>query len=477
MAGFAEYEAYDGLGLAELVRRREITPEELLGEALARAERLNPTLNAFPFLFEERAHADIRAGLPEGPFTGVPFALKDLFMLYAGERTANGSRFWADFVAPHDSELFARYRRAGLVIFGKTNTPELRMSPSTEPALFGATRNPWNLGRTTGGSSGGSAAAVAAGILPLAHGSDSGGSIRIPASCCGLFGLKPTRGRMPMGPDRGESSGGLGTAHAITRSVRDSATLLDGTAGPDLGAPYGIAPPARPWSEEVGAPPGRLRVALATAPPRGGVAHPECIAAADDAARLCEALGHVVEEAMPTIDYSAIASAAPVIFAGSVRALVDRRASTLGRQPSEGDLEGVTWAIYQRAERFTAGDYANALAAIHRAGRDLASFQERFDVVLMPTLAQPPVPLGEIVLSHPDPDDYFARSMNFSPYTVLANAAGVPAMSVPLYWSGDGLPIGVQFIARFGDEATLFRLAAQLGSARPWANRRPLRFS
>jgi Asp-tRNA(Asn)/Glu-tRNA(Gln) amidotransferase A subunit family amidase len=477
MAGFAEYEAYDGLGLADLVRRHEVTPEELLTEAMARADKLNSVLNAFPFFFEERARADIRAGLPDGPFTGVPFVLKDLFMLYAGERTTHGSRFWADFVAPYDSELFARYKRAGFVIFGKTNTPELGMSPSTESAIFGATRNPWNLERTAGGSSGGSAAAVAAGIVPLAHGSDSGGSIRIPASCCGLFGLKPTRGRMPIGPDRGESSGGLGSAHAITRSVRDSAALLDATAGPDLGAPYGIAPPVRPWSEEIGARPNQLRIALSPGLPQGGVAHPECVAAADDAARLCEALGHIVEEKAPTINFGDIAAAVRIILAASVRAAVDGRAITLCRRPTESDLEPVTWAIYQGADRLKADDYVKVVGVIHRSGRDLASFLERFDLILAPTLAKPPVPLGEITLSNPNPDEYFDRFWSFTPYTILANTAGVPAMSVPLYWNSEGLPIGVQFIGRFGAEATLLRLASQLEKARPWKNRRPPRLS
>jgi amidase len=280
-----------------------------------------------------------------------------------------------------------------------------------------------------------------------------------------------------MGPDRGESSGGLGSAHAITRSVRDSAALLDATAGPDLGAPYGIAPPVRPWSEEIGARPNQLRIALSPGLPQGGVAHPECVASANEAARLCEGLGHILEERAPTTNFADIANAVRATLAASVRASVDGRAMTLGRRPSEDDLESVTWAIYQGAERLRADDYVKALAVIHRSGRDLASFFERFDLVLTPTLAWPPVPLGEITLSNPDLDHYFDRFWSFSPYTIVANTAGVPAMSVPLYWSSEGLPIGVQFISRFGDEATLLRLASQLETARPWTNRRPHRLS
>src|SRR5215468_9833619 len=264
MSAFAEYEAFDGVGLAELVRRKEVTPSELLDAAIGRVERVNPTINAVIATFEGKARVDIAAGLPDRPFTGVPFVLKDLFMCYAGERTTNGSRFWSDFVPTHTSELFARYRRAGFVIFGKTNTPELGMNVSTEPALFGATRNPWNIERTTGGSSGGAAAAVAAGMVPLAHASDSGGSTRIPASCCGLFGLKPSRGRNPFGPDYGEGWHGIAVEHCVSRSVRDSAALLDAVAGADLGAPYAAPPRERAYLEEVGADPGRLRIALQT---------------------------------------------------------------------------------------------------------------------------------------------------------------------------------------------------------------------
>src|SRR5262245_24698852 len=473
MPRFAEYEAYDGTGLAKLVRRKELTPTELLDAALERVARLNPTINAIVANFEERARADIAAGLPAGPFIGGPFVLKDLFMCYAGERTTNGSRFWSDFVPSHTSELFQRYRRAGLVIFGKTSTPELGLNVSTEPVLFGPTHNPWDTTRTSGGSSGGAAAAVAAGMVALAHASDSGGSTRIPASCCGLFGLKPSRGRMPMGPERGESSGGMGTAHAVTRSVRDSAALLDASAGPDLGAPYGIAPPSRPWALEVGAPPGTLRISVMTRAPAGVSLHSECAEAVTITAGLCRQLGHVVEEAQPPVDTEAVASALRVIMRASVRTLVDARAATIGREPQEADFETVTWQRYYSSAD-TAADYAKALATVHRATRELARFQQQWDVILTPTLAQPPVPIGEIVHSGPNAEHFADRIREFSPFCIMANWSGVPAMSVPLHWNFGGLPIGVHFIGRFGDEATLFRLAAQLEEAKPWATRRPL---
>lgn len=473
MADFSDYESFDALALADLVRRREVSPSELLDAAMARVERLNPQLNAFVALFERRARADIASGLPAGPFTGVPFALKDLFMSYEGELTQNGSQLWAGHVASHTSELFARYRRAGVVIFGKTNTPELGYCVTTEPDAFGPTRNPWDLERTPGGSSGGAAAAVAAGIIPIAHASDSGGSIRIPASCCGLFGLKPSRGRIPMGPERGESSGGNGTAHAVSRSVRDSAALLDATAGPGLGDPYGIAPPVRSWFEEASGGSARLRVAVAATPPGGVDVHPDCAQAMKDAAALCRDLGHEVDEAVPAIDYEALDAAGRVIFSGATRALIDARAAQLGRAPTEEDLETATWKLYQAAAAFSAADYAKALEARHRAGRELAVFQQSWDLILTPTLAQPPVPIGEIRPSGPNAAQFNQRMSAFAPFSRLANATGVPAASVPLHWNAQGLPIGVQFVARFGDEAALIRIAAQLEQARPWRGRRP----
>ncbi|MBV7482103.1 amidase [Bordetella sp. BOR01] len=471
MAIFHEYDDYDGLGLAELIRRGDVSPDDLLDTAMARVTERNPKINAFASLFEARARGDIRAGLPAGPFCGVPFALKDLFMHFKGEVTGNGSRFWDGAVATHDSELFARYRRAGFAIFGKTTTSQLGLGPATETRAYGVTRNPWDLGRTSGGSSGGAAAVVAAGILPLAHASDSGGSTRIPASCCGLFGLKPTRGRMPMGPDRGESSGGLGSAHAVTRTVRDSAALLDATAGSDLGAPYGIMPPQRPWLDEVGAKPGRLRIAVWNEPPEGVVVHQDCIRALEDAAALCRDLGHVVDIVPPAVDMAALDRNGVVVLAASTRLLIEARASELGRSPGQDDLEPAARTLWEAAGNYSALDYANAIAAYHRAGRQLAAFQSEWDLILTPTLAQPPVEVGTITTSDVDSEGFRPRSRAFNPFCSLANRTGVPACSVPLYWNSADLPIGVQFMARFGDEATLFQIASQLEQARPWSQR------
>jgi Asp-tRNA(Asn)/Glu-tRNA(Gln) amidotransferase A subunit family amidase len=472
MSTFSEYDNFDGIGLADLVRKKQVSATELLETALERVEQRNGQLNALISVFEARARADISNGLPDGPFTGVPFALKDLLMCYAGECTSNGSRFWKEFIPTHTSELFNRYRRAGFVIVGKTNTPELGLSPSTEPSLHGPTRNPWDLTRSAGGSSGGAAAAVAGGILPMAHASDSGGSTRTPASCCGLFGLKPSRGRMPMGPERGESSGGLGTAHAITRSVRDSAALLDASAGPDLGAPYGIAPPARPWAAEVGAPTGKHRVAVFSKTFSGVSLHADCAQALSIAASLCRDLGYTVDEVSPPIQFDSIGNAARIVMRAGVRSLIDARAVSLGREVTESDLEPVTWDWFY-ASSDTAADYAKALALIHRSTRDLASFQQGWDLILTPTLAQPPLLLGELVYSGPNAKHFLDRARAFNPYCLMANWAGIPAASIPVHWNSAGLPIGVQLFARFGDEATLFRVAAQLEQAKPWNTRRP----
>lgn len=474
MAIFDEYDDYDGLGLAQRVRQGEVRADDLLDTAMARLAERNPEVNAFSSVFEARARRDIQAGLPPGPFHGVPFALKDLFMQYEGEATGNGSRFWQGAIATRDSELFARYRKAGFAIFGKTTTPELGIGPATESRVQGITRNPWNLDRTAGGSSGGAAAAVAAGILPLAHASDSGGSTRIPASCCGLFGLKPSRGRMPMGPERGESSGGFGSAHAVTRTVRDSAALLDATAGPDLGAPYGVAPPERPWLDEVGAQPGRLRIAVWSEPPQGIALHESCALALRDAAALCRDLGHHVEEMRPALDIAEIDRSGIVVMAASTRLLVETRAAAIGRGPGPDDLEPAARALYEAAGNYSAFDYAKALAATHAAGRELAAFQAHWDLILMPTLARPPVAVGTINSSDVDRSGVRPLSRAFNPFCSLANRTGIPAASVPLFWDKEGLPIGVQFLARFGDEAMLFRIAAQLEKARPWAGRRAM---
>lgn len=471
----ALFDREDGLGLADLVRRREVSPKELLDAAIARVEARNPALNAVVTRMYDAARGAVSAGLPSGPFTGVPYLLKDIGALYAGAVTSAGSRVFADAVADHDSEITARLKRAGLVIFGKTNTPEMGIATSTEPRLFGPTRNPWNLGYSAGGSSGGAAAAVAGGMLPMAHASDGGGSIRIPASCCGLFGLKPTRARNPMGPDVGEGWSGASIAHAITRSVRDSAALLDATSGADVGDPYWAPPPAGPFLAEVGRDPGRLRIALTTTAWNGKPVDPQCADAAQAAARLCEELGHHVEEARPTFDAEALSHASRVIVGANVRNVLDLRGAARGRAVTEDEVERVTWLRVQDAAVFTAADYARSVLVMHRTGRAVARFFTGFDMLLTPTMACTPYPLGVLDMSTTDIEAFYDALLRSVAFTSLFNSTGQPAMSVPLAWSREGLPIGVQFVAPFGDEARLFRLGAQLESAQPWANRRPPR--
>ena len=468
-----DYEDYDGLGLAALVKQRKVSAGELLDAAVARYEQRNPGVNAVVIPMLEQARAAVGAGVPDGPFAGVPFLLKDLGLNVPGVRTTQGSSLYADNVPARESELVARYRQAGLVVFGKSATPEFGLTCTTESRLFGATRNPWHMAHTSGGSSGGASAAVAAGMVPLANASDGGGSIRIPASCCGLFGLKPTRGRTPFGPDVGEGWSGMSCLHAVTRSVRDSAALLDATAGPDLGAPYAAQPPLRPWLDEVGTAPGRLRIALNTETWNGSATHPDCVAAAEDAARLCESLGHHVERVrFAPSDVEELREAALTVVAANVQWLIEEGARQLGRQARPDDVEPGTWALAGHAADRRAVDYAGAIKVLHRTGRELAQFLARHEVLLSPTMATPPPRIGVLSLSSPDVDEQRRVLMQAIGYTQLANIAGTPAMSMPLWWNAAGLPIGVQFIGRHDDEATLFRLAAQLEQARPWFARR-----
>jgi amidase/6-aminohexanoate-cyclic-dimer hydrolase len=469
---FAEYDRYDAMGLAALVRRREVSPLELLETAIARAEA-QPRINAVVAKHYDRARAAIERGLPDGPLRGVPFLLKDLNALLEGTVTSNGCRFFADNLADHDSELVARYKRGGLVIFGKTNTPEFGLTVTTEPRLFGPTRNPWSHDHMAGGSSGGSGAAVAAGIVPAAHASDGGGSIRIPASCCGLFGLKPTRARNPHGPDRGEGWSGMSTEHAITRSVRDSAALLDATNGPDVGAPYFAPLPGRSFLEELGAASAPLRIGLATRTPAGEAVDPECERAARDAAQLLSELGHHVEEASLATVEAGFGAAFRVIIAGNQRATIDAHAQKLGRPPAPDELEKVTWIFFESGAKASAADYVRAVTAMHRAGRQVARLFERCDMLLTPTLPKPPQRLGVFSMMTDDPEAYGREVAYFTSFTAFVNVAGHPAATLPLHWTAAGLPVGVQLIGRYGDEAGLLRVAAQVEQARPWFGRRP----
>lgn len=467
-----EYSRHDALALADLIRAGEVSAREVLEAAIARAEACID-LNAISTKGYELARKAVDAGPPPGPFAGVPFLIKDLYAPCEGMITSNGSRFFHDNLSDHDSEMVARYKRGGLVIFGKSNTPEFGLTVTTEPKAFGATRNPWNREYSAGGSSGGAAAAVAAGIVPVAHATDGGGSIRIPASCCGLVGLKPTRARNPAGPDRGEGWAGMSHEHVVSRTVRDSAALLDLTAGPDRGAPYYAERPTRPFLAEVGADPGRLRIGMVRRTPTGEALDPECLRAVQDTALLLTALGHEVDEAMlPALPESFMASVRTAI-GGSVRAVIDAHAKRMGRAPQREQFEWVTWMFHELGGRATAGEYAQAVLDIHRSGRQVASWFDGFDLLLTPTMADPPARLGVLDMDQPVAQDYLRAISRYTAFTNPFNASGSPAISLPLHMSAAGLPVGVQLAAPYAGEGLLLRVAAQLEAARPWSQRHP----
>jgi amidase len=468
---FKEYGNYDALGLAELVRKKEISAGELLDEAIARTERIDPQINAVVVRHYDYARRQIDRGLPDGPFKGVPFLLKDLELL-AGTRTTSGASVYKDDIADHSGTLAQRFLDAGLVIFGKSSTPEFGLLPTTEPRLFGPTRNPWNLAHSSGGSSGGAAASVAARILPVAHASDGGGSIRIPASACGVFGLKPTRARTPAGPDRGEGWAGFSGGHVVSISVRDSAAMLDAIAGPELSSPYHALAPERPFADEVRLDPGRLRIAFTDKSPYGDPIDPEVAQAVRDAAALLGKLGHHVEERAPRLPADPADVIAVIVGANTamnVRVAEER----FGRKMTADDFEILTLASARRGEKKSSADYVAAQLAAFQISRALAEFMASCDVFLCATLCTPPLRIGEInpmsqTLSHIPP-----ILRRYMPATSMFNMSGQPAMSVPLAWNSASLPLGMMFAARFGDEATLFRLAAQLEQARPWRTKIP----
>ena len=462
---FEDYRAQDATGLAALVARREVSAIELLDAASARMAQVNPQINAVTQDLTERARGEAPA---DGPFAGVPFLLKDLGAALAGTVTTRGSRMFAGQVAAADSALSAAYRAAGLSIFGKTNTPEFGLWPVTESELLGVCRNPWDLTRTPGGSSGGAAAAVAAGIVPAAHASDGGGSIRTPAACCGLFGMKPSRGRVSFAPG-GEGWAGASIQHAVTRSVRDSAALLDVACRPQPGDPYFLAPPERPFAEDAARDPGRLRIAFTTAAMQSPALDPECADAVRDAAKLCEGLGHHVEEATIPGDVMAMQAAAGVVIAASVAAEMDAEAERRGRPIGDGDVEGLTMASYRRGKAVDAASYVRNIQILHAYARAQAQLFESYDVLLLSTLGSPAIPIGWIT---EDTRLIGERLFAFMPNTQAFNNTGQPAMTVPLAQSRSGLPIGIQFVARMGAEATLFSLAGQLERAAPWIGRR-----
>lgn len=500
-----EYVKHDATALADLVRRGEVSPAELLETAIARAEAVNPQLNAIvtPLYDKGRAMAvnlpaigsatsKLNKEMPgnEMPFRGVPFLLKDLELEWAGTPLKSGCRGYANYVSQTDSEVIKRLKAAGLVFFGKTNTPEFGLTPYTESKLYGPARNPWKLSHSPGGSSGGSAVAVAAGIVPAATASDGGGSIRIPASCCGLFGLKPSRGRVTLGPHYSEMWGGAVVGHVVTRSVRDSAGLLDAVAGGLAGDPYGIAPPERPFVDEVGREPGKLRIAFSTqALMDAQPTDPDCVKAVQETVRLLEGLGHTVEEVPLPYEKSIVTKAFFLNVLSETAATLRELAGFLGRPVRRDDVELNTWALTRMAAGFSAADVAYQKRRWNTLNRSMGQLHQTYDLFLTPTLPRPPIAIGafqntaseERVLKLADTvgglkylkgsrvvDDLAERSLGYISYTVITNMTGQPAMSVPLHWSADGLPIGVMFAAKLGNEATLFRLAGQLEQVQPW---------
>jgi amidase len=469
---FPEYTQYDGLGLAELVAKKDVTPLELVEEAIARVEKHNSKLNAVIYRTFDRARS--AAVLPvRGPFGGVPFLLKDILGAQKGIPTRQGSNFLPPAPSPHDSTLVRRFTGAGLISLGKTNVPEFGLVPTTESTMYGPACNPWNLDYSTGGSSGGSGAAVAAGIVPVAHANDGGGSIRIPASANGLVGLKPTRARNPLGPDLGDIMGGLIAEGVLSRSVRDTAAALDVTAGNEMGDPYWAPPQAKSYLQESQTTPGKLKIAFATKSVFGLPFDPECVAAVQETAKLLERLGHHVEEASPAVASEQLTAAFTPIWAAGVAMLIDGTAMMTGQTPKESDFQGITWGFYQLGKQISASQYLMCWFQLQTMARQVAQFHENYDVWLTTTLGAPTVRNGTLDMQEKDLGKAMGPLLNYLPVTAIQNATGQPAISLPLAWSKNGLPIGLHFAGRFGDEATLLRLAGQLEKARPWADKHP----
>lgn len=492
---FDEYVQHDATSLAELVRKEEVTPAELLETAISRAEVVNPAINAIVQPLYEQGRAILDKLPADAPFRGVPFLLKDLEMDWEGTPMRSGSVAYRDHVSTRDSEVVKRFKAAGLVFFGKTNTPEFGLTPYTEAKLYGPARNPWNLNHSTGGSSGGSAAAVAAGIVPAATATDGGGSIRIPASCCGLFGLKPSRGRVTLGPRFGEAWGGAVAGLVVSRSVRDSAGLLDAIAGPGVGEPYYLPEPERPFAEEASREPGRLRIAFSTQHPYPNQQiHPECVSAVRETAKLLESLGHTVEEIPLPYTSDVLSQTFLTMVFGETAATLRELSDYLKRPARRSDVELATWTQARIGESFTAGEYAYQKHKWNDLSRTMGQLHERYDVFLTSTMGRPPIRIGELQPTTQEErliklvdtvnglrflkgskviDQLAEKSFGYIPYTPIANLTGQPSMSVPLNWTAEGLPVGSMFTSKLGDEATLFRLATQLEQAQPWFNHRP----
>ena len=468
-----DYAHYDGLGLAKLVRDKKVKPIELIDAAIERIERHNPTLNAVIWTMFDRARDTAKKKLPDAPFAGVPFLLKDILGEMEGVPTRSGSRLMPAFPAAQSAELVNRFLKAGLIPLGKTNVPEFGLVATTESKLYGPARNPWNTAHSTGGSSGGSGAAVASGMVPMAHANDGGGSIRIPASACGLVGLKPTRARNPLGPVLGDVMGGLACEHIVSRSVRDTAAMLDVTSGADLGDPYAAPAGPKSWLAASKKKPGKLRIAYTKATLNGTPVHPDCAAAVDHAVALCKSLGHKVEEGTPPVDGGQMTASFMALWTSGVVMQVDAIAAATGQKPGPTTLEGLTRGLYGAGKRVTAAQYQMAIATIQQVARAVAHWHVRYDAWITPTLGMPPIALGSFDGSVTDPVKGFAPMMDYVPHTAMQNGTGQPAINLPLFWNEAGLPIGTQFVGRYGEEALLLQLATQLEAADPWGKKHP----
>jgi amidase len=466
----------DATAQADLVAKGDVSPIELVEAAIERAERYDSKLNALTYRwFDTARQLATSSDLPEGPFRGVPYLLKDLYAAEAGKPLSNGSKAYkeANYVSTEDTTLVSRYKASGLISIGRSNSPEFGSVPVTEPEAWGPTRNPWDLTRTSGGSSGGSAAAVATGIVPIAHASDGGGSIRIPASCCGLVGLKISQGRISMGPLRDESN--LGVEHCVSRSVRDSARLLDATHGPGIGDVIIAPTPRRPFIEEVGADPGRLRIGLLDFNPRGGEVHADCVDGVHKTAKLLESLGHHVEPGFPEIlSDEEIGRAFSMLWSTNMGTAIRRFNEALGREMTTDDIEAMNWAQAQFAKGVNAVDYSLAQASSVKFRRAIQSWWSRgWDLLLTPTLSAPPLLIGSLPNNPEHPMTPLMTGGAWVSFTSQFNISGQPAISLPLHRNADGLPIGMQLVAAYGREDVLIRVASQLEQAAPWAHLKP----
>jgi amidase len=470
----SEWESYDAVGLSELIAAGQVSAREVAETAIERIEALNPAVNAVIYKCYEQALDELEARESRGPFYGVPYLIKDLHAPVKGVPLTNGSRLFQGMVFDFDSSLVARLRKAGFVFLGRTNSPEFGLSASTEPRAYGPTRNPWNREHSAGGSSGGAGAAVASGMLPATHATDSAGSIRIPASANGLVGLKPTRGLNPYGPHRGDGNHGISHEHAVSRSVRDCAAILDITAGPDVGAPFFAPRPIKRFRNLIRDLPQRMRIAFMPSRFDGSPVDPECAQAVRDTAKLLDDAGHTVEEARPDFDHTLLIDAMMTVLMAGLAPLADMWVRQRGKPIDDDDLEPQTHSVIARSRATTVADYVGAMAVMNREVRRLAAFFETYAVLITPTMSAPPPKLGVMSTEETDVDKFLGQLFDLAPFTGPFNATGQPAVSLPLAWSKSGLPIGVQCVGRYADDATLLQLAAELESIQPWFDKRPV---